>query len=620
MKFIASVLAAVVAASVTSPVFVSAESVVEEKMGKAERAKKQKGKPVQASSPLRTRPARTGVHQHSLEEKQKGYSAADLENRYDTVLPDLDSATSGGGHHQRELQGMYVPYVGIKWEELCSSEGLEMDVMTECIWKGFIPESAAAEVSVEQDTSPVEATIAEDGVLTTLFNRNNGGSDGGAIYFDLTAQRCVTITGWEFNTAGTGSITGSLYSRSGSASGFQTTTAGWAPVAVDVPTTGAGQDNPTSFDFGEVDIEEGSTIGFAVIISSGNDYTNGGTNGALDFYEDSMGILRLDDMGATNVPFTGGVFDPRMVNTNLHFRLSFDCEDNNPCIGHGYTHDHHGQFYFEHCDSKIFIQCSEYGQCFERHCPYGTRWSQAVQTCIRESCVPEGCDDPCTPDAIASEDLFHPFCPGTDHEDPYKFIQCSKFGESFCMHCGPYTMWDEAVGSCDHLRECADPALNNCGPNDICIELPYPKTFFCQPCPTVSDGFETGDFGALSWSGDWEIESDIGSGHVFEGSFSARNMDIDNNEQSTLMLQFEISCDSTISFWFKTSTESSFDFLQFFLDGDMIDEWSGTNDWTLFELHDVAAGTHTVTFTYDKDGSVSSGDDTVWIDNFRVGL
>ena len=79
-----------------------------------------------------------------------------------------------------------------------------------------------------------------------------------------------------------------------------------------------------------------------------------------------------------------------------------------------------------------------------------------------------------------------------------------------------------------------------------------------------------------------------------------------------------LSAATTISFWYRVSTESSFDYLQFYLDGAMQDQWSGTVAWTQAS-YAVAAGTHTLEWRYDKDGSVSSGSDAVWIDDVLAG-
>ena len=66
------------------------------------------------------------------------------------------------------------------------------------------------------------------------------------------------------------------------------------------------------------------------------------------------------------------------------------CGQGNPCV---YSHniENHG-FYYTHCDPSFFVQCDEWGGCFEQPCAPGTIWSQAYKTCCNEStgCNGEG--------------------------------------------------------------------------------------------------------------------------------------------------------------------------------------------------------------------------------------
>jgi hypothetical protein len=54
--------------------------------------------------------------------------------------------------------------------------------------------------------------------------------------------------------------------------------------------------------------------------------------------------------------------------------------------------------------------------------------------------------------------------------------------------------------------------------------------------------------------------------------------------------------------------------LKFYIDGVEKDTWSGEEDWAEVSFP-VTAGTRTFEWTYSKDGSDSSGDDTAWIDD-----
>ncbi|MHC4173525.1 MAG: fibronectin type III domain-containing protein [Planctomycetota bacterium] len=112
-------------------------------------------------------------------------------------------------------------------------------------------------------------------------------------------------------------------------------------------------------------------------------------------------------------------------------------------------------------------------------------------------------------------------------------------------------------------------------------------------------------YGSVTW--------DISSAKKNSGRYSAQAGSIDNDESTTL--QVTLSCVSgNITFYRKVSSESSFDYLEFYIDGVKKDEWSGDEDWTEVSFP-VTAGTRTFEWTYSKDVSTSDGDDTAWIDD-----
>nr|MBC8384765.1 T9SS type A sorting domain-containing protein [Candidatus Cloacimonadota bacterium] len=63
----------------------------------------------------------------------------------------------------------------------------------------------------------------------------------------------------------------------------------------------------------------------------------------------------------------------------------------------------------------------------------------------------------------------------------------------------------------------------------------------------------------------------------------------------------------------KVSSEANYDYLRFYIDNQLIDEWSGEVGWSE-ENYNVSVGEHTFTWTYFKDQGVVGGDDCAWID------
>lgn len=135
---------------------------------------------------------------------------------------------------------------------------------------------------------------------------------------------------------------------------------------------------------------------------------------------------------------------------------------------------------------------------------------------------------------------------------------------------------------------------------------------YTLPVGLIIEDFESGDFSAFEWehtgSADWFITES-----AYEGGFAAGSGDIDDDQESVLEITGNVITDGTISFYRKVSSESSYDFLEFHIDGSEVDSWSGDVDWELVE-YDVSTGEHTFTWKYTKDGSVSNGDDMGWID------
>ncbi|MCP4158297.1 MAG: DUF4397 domain-containing protein, partial [bacterium] len=69
----------------------------------------------------------------------------------------------------------------------------------------------------------------------------------------------------------------------------------------------------------------------------------------------------------------------------------------------------------------------------------------------------------------------------------------------------------------------------------------------------------------------------------------------------------------SISFYWKVSSESRYDYLEFYIDGVRQNRMSGTKSWRQ-RSYTVDSGSHTIKWVYDKDSSVSSGSDCGWVD------
>ncbi|MEE8572513.1 MAG: S8 family serine peptidase, partial [Gemmatimonadota bacterium] len=129
----------------------------------------------------------------------------------------------------------------------------------------------------------------------------------------------------------------------------------------------------------------------------------------------------------------------------------------------------------------------------------------------------------------------------------------------------------------------------------------------------IAEDFETAGFLMYPWvmggNADWVIDSVS----PYEGTYCARSGDIGDQQLSSLEVSVEVTAASDISFWYKVSSEATYDFLRFYVDGAEIASWSGNVSWSQF-TYPVASGARTFKWSYTKDYSVSNGDDSGWVD------
>lgn len=99
------------------------------------------------------------------------------------------------------------------------------------------------------------------------------------------------------------------------------------------------------------------------------------------------------------------------------------------------------------------------------------------------------------------------------------------------------------------------------------------------------------------------------------GTRSIANADIGDNQTATI--RRTVQGPGSVSFQYRTSTESGFDFLNFRVNGSVELQQSGTTGWQSFSTN-LPAGTFTLEWEYFKDSSLSRGDDTVYIDDIQI--
>ena len=125
--------------------------------------------------------------------------------------------------------------------------------------------------------------------------------------------------------------------------------------------------------------------------------------------------------------------------------------------------------------------------------------------------------------------------------------------------------------------------------------------------------FENGldDF---EWENDAEHPWTIVGTNPHSGSYCLQSGTIGHNQTSTLSIQFNVeNSTDEIRFFRKTDCEMNGDYLRFYIDNTLQQEWTGTISWREVEFP-VTQGEHTFTWAYEKNASGSNGDDHAWID------
>jgi hypothetical protein len=115
---------------------------------------------------------------------------------------------------------------------------------------------------------------------------------------------------------------------------------------------------------------------------------------------------------------------------------------------------------------------------------------------------------------------------------------------------------------------------------------------------------------SLSGSANWFVDN----ANPITGSFSGRSGLITHSQNCSATLNVNYAIAGTVEFTHEESSEGSFDYLQFYVDGVMQQQWSGLNAAATY-MGNVAAGAHTLEWRYTKDGSVNANQDSVWVDD-----
>jgi hypothetical protein len=157
----------------------------------------------------------------------------------------------------------------------------------------------------------------------------------------------------------------------------------------------------------------------------------------------------------------------------------------------------------------------------------------------------------------------------------------------------------------------------DCSGTDSCVvamstNRSVTASFASIPAPALGDAV---DAPSLTWTtgGDATWSGQTVEFYALGTNDDAAQAGAVSDSQSSYM-ETEVTGSGALSFYWKVSSESNYDYLSVWIDGVRQNRISGSTDWSEVTLNIEGGGEHSVKWLYEKDSSVSSGDDTGWVD------
>jgi len=97
----------------------------------------------------------------------------------------------------------------------------------------------------------------------------------------------------------------------------------------------------------------------------------------------------------------------------------------------------------------------------------------------------------------------------------------------------------------------------------------------------------------------------------YSGNDAARSAAIAHNEET--VLKTTVLGPGNLSFYWRVSSESGYDYLRFSIDGAVQNSISGETSWAQ-RTYSIGSGVHTLRWKYGKDYGYTSGSDAAWLD------
>jgi hypothetical protein len=179
----------------------------------------------------------------------------------------------------------------------------------------------------------------------------------------------------------------------------------------------------------------------------------------------------------------------------------------------------------------------------------------------------------------------------------------------------------ESIGFLGVFNKTYTVTVEEESPEGICVHFMNELTMgdfwmqqdFPRKISAKCEDFETGDFSKFSWEHSGNLPWDITYQYVYEGNYCIKSGPIGHNQSSEVSLAYHVMEADSIVFFRKVSSEAG-DKLKFYINDNLIEEWSGTTGGWKRQAYAVSSGNKTFKWVYEKNNSGSTGADCAWLD------
>lgn len=135
---------------------------------------------------------------------------------------------------------------------------------------------------------------------------------------------------------------------------------------------------------------------------------------------------------------------------------------------------------------------------------------------------------------------------------------------------------------------------------------------------TINENFETGNITKYPWIVGGNVYPYLQTNNKYDGNYQIKFGTIKDSQRSTIQITVNVKNQSILSYWYKVSSETERDFFILRVDGYTKQQFSGNMSNFQQQSFVITPGQHTILFEYYKNSSLSTNQDTQWLDNIQL--